>query len=175
MLADSLIELLSSFPFEKVTVAQITENCGIAKGTFYHNFRDKNDLALWCYTRQVEKYFDRDPSLQSFKGLMRYTADVLWEYRYLIRNIREYKGQNNFRRSLAEPLSEMYLRIIEKAFSDEITSDIRTATTFFAAGTITYAESALDMSDIPRPETAAGVFELGVPSILVKYLNPPRK
>lgn len=175
MIADSLIDLLSSASFENVTVKQITDNCGIAKGTFYHNFRDKYDLALWCYTRQVKKYFEQDSALQSFSGLMRFTADVLWENRFLIRNIREYKGQNNFRRSLAAPLAEMYLRIIENVFCDEITEDIRTATEFFAAGTITYAESALDKSDIPRPEAAARVFALGVPSGLVKYLDPPRK
>ena len=90
-----------------------------------------------------------------------------------VSRITEYTGQNNFRRSVAPPLTDMYLRIISEAFGDSITDDIRNAVTFFTGGMITFAEAALEASDIPRPEVTSSVFVSCVPPVLAKYLDPP--
>ena len=41
---DSTIKLLHKTGFEKVSVRAICQNAGISIGTFYHSFRDKDDL-----------------------------------------------------------------------------------------------------------------------------------
>ena len=43
-LADSLKDLLRTRPLSKVTIADITEGCGINRMTFYYHFRDIYDL-----------------------------------------------------------------------------------------------------------------------------------
>lgn len=46
-LADSLKALLRTRPLSKVTIADITEGCGINRMTFYYHFRDIYDLVEW--------------------------------------------------------------------------------------------------------------------------------
>ena len=38
LLRESLEELLKCKPFEKITISEISENCGIGRRTFYNNF-----------------------------------------------------------------------------------------------------------------------------------------
>lgn len=59
LLAESLRELAAAKPIDKITVKDITENCGYSVATFYRQFRDKYDLIAWDYTRRVEKIMSR--------------------------------------------------------------------------------------------------------------------
>lgn len=43
------IELFKNEGFEKVTVDQICQECGVTKGSFYHHFHSKNELLLSYY------------------------------------------------------------------------------------------------------------------------------
>ena len=55
LLAESFRELAAAKPIDKITVKDITENCGYSVATFYRQFRDKYDLIAWDYTRRIEK------------------------------------------------------------------------------------------------------------------------
>ncbi len=55
ILAESFRELAGKKAANKITVADITENCGYSATTFYRQFRDKYDLMAWEYTRQIEE------------------------------------------------------------------------------------------------------------------------
>ena len=48
-LATSLKDLLETMPFEKVTIADICEGCGMNRKSFYYHFRDKYDLVNWIF------------------------------------------------------------------------------------------------------------------------------
>lgn len=43
----SLKELLQKKPLDKITIADITENCGVNRMTFYYHFKDIYDLVDW--------------------------------------------------------------------------------------------------------------------------------
>lgn len=53
----SLYELAKSNPIDKITVKQISENCGLTSQTFYNHFPDKFELALWAYKCKVDELF----------------------------------------------------------------------------------------------------------------------
>ena len=40
----SLKELLKKKPFDKITIADLTEDCGISRMAFYYHFKDIYDL-----------------------------------------------------------------------------------------------------------------------------------
>ena len=42
-LADAMKECMRKAPVEKITVKEITEECGVTRQTFYRNFQDKYD------------------------------------------------------------------------------------------------------------------------------------
>ena len=50
LLAKSLKELAQTKPIDKITIKDITDNCGLSKRTFYHNFQDKAELVLFEYS-----------------------------------------------------------------------------------------------------------------------------
>lgn len=46
-LEDSLKRLLLQKPLDKITIADLTEDCGISRMTFYYHFQDIYDLVEW--------------------------------------------------------------------------------------------------------------------------------
>ena len=46
-LADAMKSCMKKAPVEKITVKEITEECGVSRQTFYRNFQDKYDLINW--------------------------------------------------------------------------------------------------------------------------------
>lgn len=52
-LASSLKKILSKKEFNKITINDITEDCGVNRQTFYYHFKDIYDLLEWIYTNEV--------------------------------------------------------------------------------------------------------------------------
>lgn len=169
MLSDSLIDLLERFPFEKVTVNQIAENCGIAKRTFYNHFRDKYDLAVWTFIHQLETYYASDDSV-TFRSMMYHSIEIVYKDQHMLRNIINYTGQNNFRQSILAPMVEIYCRLIADKYGDPVTPELKTVLFFYLGGQIAFAESALISGDIPSVDETYMVFSSCVPEHLRHYL-----
>ena len=54
LLAESLKELSKFKAVDKITIKELTKNCGLTSPTFYNHFRDKYDLMAWIYNQRVE-------------------------------------------------------------------------------------------------------------------------
>ena len=59
LLVESMIELASTMPFDKITIKEITDNCGVSQRTFYNYFTDKYDLIAWRYSQSVGESFEK--------------------------------------------------------------------------------------------------------------------
>ena len=46
-LEESLKKLLLKKPLDKITISDLTEDCGISRMTFYYHFKDIYDLVEW--------------------------------------------------------------------------------------------------------------------------------
>ena len=55
ILAESFREIAGRKDIDKITIRDITENCGYSPATFYRQFRDKYDLIAWDYSRELEE------------------------------------------------------------------------------------------------------------------------
>ena len=51
----SLKNLLLKKPLDKITINDITEDCGINRMTFYYHFKDIFDLIEWCCVEDAKK------------------------------------------------------------------------------------------------------------------------
>jgi len=80
---ESLLELVEFKPFERITVREIAENCGMTTRTFYNYFQDKYGLILWTYSSRFEKYLEASNGIIDFCGLFSYIADHILENRRL--------------------------------------------------------------------------------------------
>ena len=47
-LEDSLKRLLLEKPLPKITISDLTEDCGVSRMTFYYHFQDIYDLVEWA-------------------------------------------------------------------------------------------------------------------------------
>ena len=54
-LEQSLKNLLREKPLSKITVTDITEDCGISRMTFYYHFKDIYDLVEWACMEDAAK------------------------------------------------------------------------------------------------------------------------
>ncbi len=55
ILAESFQELAANKRIDKITITEITSNCGMSQPTFYNHFKDKYDLIVWIYIRKADK------------------------------------------------------------------------------------------------------------------------
>lgn len=169
LLGESLEELLKSKPFEKITVNEITENCGVGRRTFYNNFIDKYDLATWLYIRQLNEFVDSrdDADLADFIG---YSTEVVSKDLQIIMALDKYRGQNSFRDSLAEPMTDVYVRVIEKYYNCSVSMEMRQDIEFYVCGQIAYVGRIIYSNEIPGHEEAAGFFIRCIPESLRQFI-----
>ncbi|MGN0129886.1 MAG: TetR/AcrR family transcriptional regulator C-terminal domain-containing protein [Methanomethylophilus alvi] len=48
----SFKKLLETKPFDKITISDITNDCGLSRQTFYYHFRDIFDMIRWIYNSE---------------------------------------------------------------------------------------------------------------------------
>lgn len=72
MLADSLKKLMATKPLNKISIHEITEDCGVNRQTFYYHFHDIFDLLEWMFKEETLALFqDRDESFTLGEGVLR--------------------------------------------------------------------------------------------------------
>ncbi len=59
LLAESFLELVQTKRIDKITITEITDNCGMSQPTFYNHFKDKYDLIVWIYPSCVSEVMGR--------------------------------------------------------------------------------------------------------------------
>ena len=78
-LASALKELLEHKPLNKITIADITEQCGVNRQTFYYHFQDIYALLEWIYTTDAQRLLegkrDGDTWQQGFLQVLKYIRD----------------------------------------------------------------------------------------------------
>ena len=59
LLAASFRELAHQKPISRITITEITDNCGMSQPTFYNHFYDKYDLIMWIQISRVNEIMSR--------------------------------------------------------------------------------------------------------------------
>lgn len=70
-LEESLKRLLLTKPLTKITVADIAEDCGISRATFYYHFQDIYDLVEWACSEDAARALAGNKTAETWqKGLL---------------------------------------------------------------------------------------------------------
>lgn len=94
-IAESLKKIMKDKPFEKISVAEICEDCGLTRKSFYYHFKDKYDLVSWIFDYDFLGKRDRIigyDMVSFFDDLFKY----LYENRSFYRKLFQSDGQNSF-------------------------------------------------------------------------------
>lgn len=64
-LEQSLKNLSLKKPLNKITINDITEDCGISRRTFYYHFQDIYDLVEWCCREDARKALEEKKTYET--------------------------------------------------------------------------------------------------------------
>ena len=113
-LAASMKKLMRMRPFEKISVSDICNDCGINRKSFYYHFRDKYDLVNWIfYVGFIEEL-----NLTSYDNgwqLMKDMCGYFYREREFYRAALKIEGQNSFKDYLIDtvtPIAEFFMQDI---------------------------------------------------------------
>jgi len=59
ILAESFQELAANNRIDKITITEITNNCGMSQPIFYNHFKDKYDLIVWIYIHELNEIMSK--------------------------------------------------------------------------------------------------------------------
>lgn len=78
-LADTLKKLMKKKSINKVTIKEITDECGVTRRTFYNHFNDIYELLEWIYEHEIieelEHYYNLEGWKKAISIVLQYTID----------------------------------------------------------------------------------------------------
>jgi hypothetical protein len=173
ILAESFRELSKQKAVNKITVQEITDNCGYSPATFYRHFRDKYDLIAWDHTRVVAAFMGREQGSPNWEDTL--LAGMKWfqkERDYLANLFLHTSGQDSFAIYMTE-INDKALKtyIRDRVPGGELDEKMDMYIRIYCLGTVSLiCEWVLGRFQVP-PETLAEICRNSVPSPLVPYLQ----
>ena len=98
-LAQALQELMETVPFEKISITQICEKCGMNRKSFYYHFKDKYDLVHWIFDRDFEQITGPEGTVETDENqwdVLEKLCRCFYKNRHFYRKAFQIKGQNSF-------------------------------------------------------------------------------
>lgn len=98
---------------DKVSVGDITKECGMGRQSFYYHFQDKFELLEWVYQQEAFSGLSSDVTLQNLPQKMEQMLTIMeQERKFYITAIKAYP--NLFSDCLGKILKQLFLQIIER-------------------------------------------------------------
>lgn len=114
-LAESLKKLLNRKTLNKITVSDITNDCGVNRQTFYYHFHDVYELVDWIFAEEMKRYAQEGFTPDNWRDVMMRLMDNFLEDRHFIINV--YNSLN--RKEL-----EKYMGVFVKPAVTDIVNEI---------------------------------------------------
>ena len=77
LLAAALKEKMCHKPLDKITVREITEECGVNRQTFYYHFEDIYDLLKWVYQQEIILLMKKQEVVKTWQDALLVLLDYL--------------------------------------------------------------------------------------------------
>ena len=86
-LEQSLKNLLLKKPLTKITISDITEDCGINRMTFYYHFKDIYDLVEWACLEDAKRALDEKKTYNTWQQGLLQIFEAVQENKPFILNV----------------------------------------------------------------------------------------
>ena len=105
---------LSKSNTPKITINDITNDCGINRQTFYYHFKDIYDLLEWIFANEVVKKIEKETTIKNWQENFKYVLDYMLENKKFI--IKTYNSLS--RKTLLDFLFKQYNTIFIDIIND---------------------------------------------------------
>jgi probable dihydroxyacetone kinase regulator len=135
-IAEGIKELTKKKSFDKITVSDITEICGLNRQTFYYHFQDKFELVNWIYYNELISIVVDDLTYENcIKKVLQMLTKMKAEDFFYVNTLKA-SVKNEFEEYLFKLVSELFCDIISRiAKNAEMEEEeIRFIAEFYAFG-----------------------------------------
>jgi AcrR family transcriptional regulator len=172
ILSDSFRELAETKNIDKITVKDITDNCGYSTATFYRHFRDKYDLIAWEHTRGVAEIMDQIGDDYSWnQTLVDGAISFLEQREYLANLFLHTGGHDSFIRYMTDiNFCALKKHILKNSGKSELDEKTEMYIRIYCLGTVNLTCEWILGKYKVTPEELAEIYEKSLPSPLYRYL-----
>lgn len=142
-LSTGLKEIMKHKGFDKITVADITKQCGLNRQTFYYHFQDKYDLINWIYYNEAFIVLSDQLTFDNWNDKILEMLTVIKREAYFYENALKSSGSDEFERYFLSFTKELFRNIIKRLDDKNIVSDddLEFFTQFFSFGCVGFIVS----------------------------------
>lgn len=113
-LADSLKNILLTKPITRVTINDITENCGVSRMTFYYHFKDIYDLAEWIMEETIAEALAAKADDEPWQTCILRIFRLFQEDRPFIMNVYHHVSRERIEGYLYDIVFELSIAMVEE-------------------------------------------------------------
>lgn len=121
-LATALKKLLSKKELSKITISNITEECGVNRQTFYYHFKDIYDLLEWIFTNEVIEEIDNEIE-ENWQQKFIYIFEYVIQNKEFIKNVYSSGSKEYFLKFVYKQTNLLIINFIEKEYKDKKIKD----------------------------------------------------
>lgn len=113
-LAESLKKLLLEKPLDRITVSDITEDCGVSRMTFYYHFKDVYDLIEWTWLQEAERALDGQKTYDTWQQGFLQIFQLVQENRAFVMNLYHSISREQVERYLYKLTYQLLIGVVEE-------------------------------------------------------------
>ena len=110
----SLKKLLLEKPLNKITINDITEDCGVNRMTFYYHFKDIYDLVDWILVEDAAKALEGRQSFETWTEAFLDILHQIQENKVLVLNVYRSVGREQVEQYLYRILDPMLREFLDR-------------------------------------------------------------
>ena len=114
----SFLKLLDERPLSRITVKDITDNCGINRNSFYYHFQDIPSLIHEIFTEEIERIILEHPSIDSLEECIEIASAFATENKRAILHIYNSVNRDLFEQYLWRVCEQTVKTYFHTAFPD---------------------------------------------------------
>ena len=116
-LEESLKRMLMKKPVNKITINDITEDCGVNRATFYYHFKDIYDLVEWSCLEDAKHALDEKKTYDTWQQGLLQIFEAVQKNKPFIMNVYRCVQRGQVEKYLTPPVDDLLLGVIDEESS----------------------------------------------------------
>lgn len=126
IIEDSLKKLMLQKPLDKITIRDLTEDCGISRMTFYYHFKDIYDLVEWSCIADATRALEGKKTYDTWNEGLLQIFEAVYENKPFILNAYRCISRDQIESFLFHLTSDLIMAVVEeKAAGTEVSEENR--------------------------------------------------
>ena len=113
-LEESLKKMLLKKPVNKITISDITEDCGINRMTFYYHFKDIYDLVEWSCVEDAARALDGKKTYDTWQQGYQQIFQAVLDNKPFVQNVYQFVNREQVETYLYSLTHNLLIGVIEE-------------------------------------------------------------